>query len=189
MTAYASSTARTVFVGTPNQSVVAPRSLSKSSDDNGPSARMRSSTRPATSAFSARMRDAFLLEVTRNHGSSLGGDERESFVVRLEDLAALVQQVAPGGVVLGHARMQHEVMAPTGNRERIELDRAPAPEDTEHGVWSSLERTRRRERVARHEEATCGLGGDPHAEDAIGWQPRLTRTHCRADVRVGDARD
>ncbi len=70
--------------------------------------------------------------------------------------------------------MQHEVMAPTGNRERIELDRAPAPEDTEHGVRSSLERTRRRERVARHEEATCGLSGDPHAEDAIGDSTRLT---------------
>src|SRR5688500_15993099 len=61
-------------------------------------------------------------------------------------------------------------MVPTGNRERIELDRAPSAEDTEHGVWSSLERTRWRERVARHEETTCGLSSDPHAEDAIGWQ-------------------
>jgi hypothetical protein len=72
LTAYASSTARTVFVGAPNQSVVAPRSLSKSSDDNGPSARTRSSTRAATSAFSARMRDACLLD-TRNHGRSRMG--------------------------------------------------------------------------------------------------------------------
>jgi len=61
-------------------------------------------------------------------------------------------------------------MAPTGNRERIELDRPQSAEDIEHRVWSSLERTRRRERVARHEEATCGLSGDPHAEDAIGAQ-------------------
>ena len=189
MTAYASSTARTVFVGTPNQSVVAPRSRSKSSDDNGPSARIRSSTRPATSAFSARTRDAFRLKVPRNHGKLARRDERESLVVRLEDLAALVEEVAPGGVVVGHARVQHEVVAATGDRERIELDRAESAEDLEHGVRSSLERTRRRERVARDEKATCGLSGDPHAEDAIGWQPGLTRTRCRADVRAGDARD
>ena len=99
-----------------------------------------------------------------------GGDEREPLVVRLEDLAALVEEVAPGGVVLGDARVQHEVVAPAGNRERIELERAQAAEDPEHGVLSSLERTRRRERVTRHEEAACGLGGDPHAEDASGWQ-------------------
>ncbi len=73
MTVYASSTARTVFVGTPNQSVVAPRSFSKSSDDIGPSARMRSSTRPATSAFSARSRGELRLNVARNHGNSLAG--------------------------------------------------------------------------------------------------------------------
>ena len=166
MTAYASSTARTVFVGTPNQSVVAPRSVSKSSDDSGPSARMRSSTRPATSAFSARMRGALLLDYAEPRKLA-HRDERESLVVRLEDLPALVEQVAPGGVVLGHARVQHEVVVPTGNRERIELDRPQPSEDLEHGIWSSLERTRRRERVARHEEATCGLSSDPHAEDAI----------------------
>ena len=130
MTAYASSTARTVFVGTPNQSVVAPRSLSKSSDDNGPSARMRSSTRPAASAFSARMRDAFLLEVTRNHGSSSVETSESPLLYASKISRRSYKQLAPGGVVLGHARMQHEVMAPTGNRERIELDRAPSPEDT-----------------------------------------------------------
>ena len=44
VTVDASSTARTVFVGMPNQSVVAPCARSKSADDSGPSARMRSST-------------------------------------------------------------------------------------------------------------------------------------------------
>ena len=73
MTEYASSTARTVFVGIPNQSVVAPPLRSKSSADSGPSARMRSSTRSATSAFSARTRGAFRLNVPRNHGNSLAG--------------------------------------------------------------------------------------------------------------------
>ena len=53
MAVYASSSARTVLVGTPNQSVVLPRSLSKSSDDSGPSARIRSSTRLPASGFSS----------------------------------------------------------------------------------------------------------------------------------------
>ena len=73
MTAYASSTARTVFVGIPNQSVVAPRSRSKSSADSGPSARILSSTRSATSAFSSRIRAGRPAQVPRNHGNSLDG--------------------------------------------------------------------------------------------------------------------
>ena len=73
MTEYASSTARTAFVGMPNQSVEAAVVRSKSSADSGPSARMRSSTRSATSAFSARTRGALRLSVPRNHGSSLAG--------------------------------------------------------------------------------------------------------------------
>jgi hypothetical protein len=73
VTAYASSTARTVFVGIPNQSVVAPWVRSKSSAESGPSARIRSSTRSATWAFSARSRGEFRLSVPRNHGYSLAG--------------------------------------------------------------------------------------------------------------------
>ena len=170
MTAYASSTARTVFVGTPNQSVVAPRSLSKSSDDSGPSARMRSSYAPGHVCVLGEDAGRVLARGHAEPRKLAARDERESLVVRLEDLAALVEELAPGRVVLGHARVQHEVMAPTGDRKRIELDRARSAEDTEHGVGSSLERTRRRERVARDEEATRGLGSDPHAEDAIGRQ-------------------
>ena len=55
-------------------------------------------------------------------------------------------------------------MGATGDRQRIELDRAEPTEDLEHGVVSSLERTRGSERVARDEKATCGLGSDLHAE-------------------------
>ena len=82
--------------------------------------------------------------------------------MRLEDLAPLVEQVAPGRVVVGHPSMQHEVVGASGDREGIELDRAEPTEDLERAVRSSLERTRRRERVARDEKATCGLSGDPH---------------------------
>ena len=71
MTAYASSTARTTFVGIPNQSTSVPRSRSKSSAESGPSARIRSSTRSATSAFSARTRGGSRYNVVRNHGYSL----------------------------------------------------------------------------------------------------------------------
>jgi len=73
VTAYASSTARTAFVGIPNQSVVGPRSRSKSSEDSGPSARIRSSTRSATSAFSSRTCGAPRLNLARNHRNSLEG--------------------------------------------------------------------------------------------------------------------
>ena len=89
-------------------------------------------------------------------------DEGEALVVRLEDLAPLVEQVAPGGVVVGHARVQDEVVGAAGDRKRIELDRAETTEDLEHRVGPSFERTRRTERVARDEKAACGLTGDPH---------------------------
>src|SRR5437879_5454957 len=138
MTAYASSTARTALVGIPNQSVVGPRSRSKSSADSGPSARIRSSTRSATSAFSARTRGEFRLRIPREPRELAHRDEGESLVVRLEDLAAFVERVAPGGVVVGDPRMQHEIVAPTGNRERVELDRPELAEDLEHGAGATI---------------------------------------------------
>ena len=75
--------------------------------------------------------------------------------------------------------MQHEVVVPTCNRERVELDRAEPAEDLEHGVGSSVERTRRRERVARDEKAARGLSSDPHAEDAIRWRAKSLESHAR----------
>ena len=154
-----------MFVGTPNQSVVAPRSrleVERRQRALGADALEHAPGHVGVLGEGARRAPARHAEPRK----LARRDEREPLVVRLEDLAALVEQVAPGGVVLGHARVQHEVVAPTGNRERIELDRAQSAEDIEHGVWSSLERTRRRERVARDEEATRGLGSDLHAEDA-----------------------
>ena len=66
-------------------------------------------------------------------------DERHSLVVRLEDLAAFVELVAPSGVVVRNARVQHEVVIPPGDRERVELDRAELEEDLEHCTGASLE--------------------------------------------------
>ncbi len=71
MSVYASSSARTVLVGTPNQSVVLPRSRSKSSDDSGPSARIRSSTRSPASGFSSITAGAVDRDRPRNQGNSL----------------------------------------------------------------------------------------------------------------------
>ena len=58
----------------------------------------------------------------------------ETLVVRLEDLPAFVQLVAPNGVVVGDSRMQHQVVAPARDGKRVELDRPEVPEDFQHGV-------------------------------------------------------
>jgi hypothetical protein len=63
--------------------------------------------------------------------------------------------------------MQHEVVAPAGDRERIELDRPELAEDFEHGAGASLERSRRRKEVPGDEEATRGFGTDLHGRDRI----------------------
>ena len=72
--------------------------------------------------------------------------------------------------------MQDEVVGATGNRERIELDRAETTEDLEHGLRPSLERTRGSERVARDEKATCGLGSDSHQRTLIGGPAGFLRS-------------
>ena len=82
----------------------------------------------------------------------------------LDDLAALEKELAPGRVVVAHAGVQDEVVGATGDRERIELNRAETAKDLEHGLGSFLERTRRTECVARDEKAARCLGTDPHAK-------------------------
>ena len=185
--AYASSTARTVFVGIPNQSVVVPRSRSKSSDDSGPSARIFSSTRSATSAFSASVRGALLVDGRAEPGELAGRDEGEALVVRLEDLAAFVQQLAPGGLVVGDPRVQHEVVRAAGNRDRVELDRAEPAEDLEHGIGASLERSRWCEEAPGDEKAARGLSGDLHGQESI--RERRDSTRDPATVSSGASRD
>src|SRR6266542_6546405 len=71
---------------------------------------------------------------------------------------------APGGLVAGDARVQHEVVVPAGDRDRVELDRPELPEDLEHPVEASRERPRGREEVPRDEKATRHLSSD-HLED------------------------
>jgi hypothetical protein len=89
-------------------------------------------------------------ELIRSH-------QRQSLVVRLEDLATLVELVAPRGLVLGDTRVQHEVVAPAGDRDRVELKRPESPEDRTHPVRASGDGPRRREQLPRDEEATCCL--------------------------------
>ena len=145
MYAYASSTARTTFVGAPNQSVNGPLRRSKSSDDSGPSARIRSSTCSATSWVIVE--DALLLAAPRGPEPRVlvRRHEREALVHRLEDLPALVQAVAPGRVVIGNARVQDEVMASARDRNRVELQRAEPREELTHSIAAAGKRPGGRE--------------------------------------------
>jgi hypothetical protein len=67
--------------------------------------------------------------------------------------------------------VQHEVVVPAGDRDRVELDRPELPEDLEHPVEASRERPGRREEVTRDEKPTCRLRSDLHRED-ISSTPR-----------------
>src|SRR5207244_500573 len=110
-------------------------------------------------------------------------DERQRLVGRLEDLTAFVEQVAPGGLVAGDARVQHEVVVPAGYRDRVELDRPELPEDLEHPVEASRERPRRREEVPRDEKATRRLSSDLHLDDtsraSVDRLTKYARRHRR----------
>src|SRR6476620_8497313 len=104
-------------------------------------------------------------------------DKRERFVGRLEDLTAFIEHIAPGGLVAGDARVQHEVVVPAGDRNRAELDRPELPEDLEHPVGAARERPRRREEMARKEKTTCLLSGDLHPQDTSRVTFRLALQH------------
>src|SRR4051794_33895141 len=92
-------------------------------------------------------------------------DERQRLVGRLEDLSAFVEHVAPGGLVVGDTRVQHEVVVAARDRDRIELDRPELSEDLEHAVEASRERPRGREEVPRNEKAARLLSTDLHTQD------------------------
>jgi hypothetical protein len=171
------------LVGIPNQSVVGPRSRSKSSEDSGPSAPIRSRTRLGHLGVLVEDLRRAPAQPRAEPRELARGDEREPLVVRLEDLAALVERVAPVGVVVADARVQHQVVAPAGDRERIELDRPELAEDLEHGVGAFLQRSRRRKEVPGDEEAARGLSGDPHGRTLPQEARDLKRPSNRASTR------
>ena len=88
--------------------------------------------------------------------------ERKTLVVGLEQLAPFVQTLAPGGVVGGDARVEHQVVVAAGHGEWVELDPAEPPEDLKHAVTSTVERTRGREHVPGDEETPCSVSVDVH---------------------------
>jgi hypothetical protein len=55
----------------------------------------------------------------------------------------------------------------TGNRERVELNRAESAEDVEDGIATSLEGSRRSQELPGNEKTPCLLSRDPHRQDAI----------------------
>jgi hypothetical protein len=67
--------------------------------------------------------------------------------------------------------VQHEVVVPAGDRDRVELDRPELPDDLEHPVEASRERPRGREKVPRDDKATRRLSSDLHLEDASRESP------------------
>ena len=99
-------------------------------------------------------------------GEVAGEDERKPLVVRLEQLAPLVERVAPGGVVAGDPRVEHQIVVAPRDRQRVELDRTEPTEDLEHPVGATLDRTRGREQLPGDEEPPCGVGGNVHGRDA-----------------------
>jgi hypothetical protein len=85
--------------------------------------------------------------------------EAETLVVRLEQLAPCVEKLlATGWVVVGNASVEHEVVVPAGDGERVELDQTEPAEDLEHRIGASFERARGGEEVACDQEASRGLG-------------------------------
>jgi hypothetical protein len=58
--------------------------------------------------------------------------------------------------------VQHEVVIPAGDRDRVDLDRTESPKDLEHAARPARERARRREEVPRDEETTRRFGADDH---------------------------
>jgi hypothetical protein len=61
--------------------------------------------------------------------------------------------------------VQHEVVVPAGDRDRVELDRPERAKDLHHGFGTSRERPRGREEVPRQEKATRRLGTYLHLHD------------------------
>ena len=119
-------------------------------------------------------------------------DEGQRLVGRLEDLTAFVEDVAPCGLVAGDARVQHEVVVPAGDGDRIELDRTELAKDLQHGFRASRKRPRRREEVSCYEKPTRRLSSHLHLDDANpGKRPmdplrRLLEERALAADRTGE---
>ena len=104
-------------------------------------------------------------------------DERQRLIGRLEDLTAFVEQIAPGGLVAGDSRVQHEVVVPAGDRDRVELDRPELPDDLDYPAGASRDRACGREKMPRDKEATRRPSSDFHPEDTsrTAWRAPRSR--------------
>src|SRR5580658_10092733 len=58
--------------------------------------------------------------------------------------------------------MQHQVVVPAGDRDRVELNRPEPPEDLHHPIQASRDRPRRRQEVPRHQKPPRRLSTDLH---------------------------
>jgi hypothetical protein len=107
-----------------------------------------------------------LAEDAAEPGELVDRYERQPLVVGLEDLASVVQLVAPRRVVVCNASVQDEVVRAARDRDRVVLNRAQPPDDLHDGFRAAGKRARRREKVPRDEKAARLVGGDLHSRDA-----------------------
>src|SRR4029079_9276960 len=91
--------------------------------------------------------------------------ERQRLVRRLEDLASFIELVAPGRVVARNTSVQHQVMIPAGDRDRVELDRPESTDHLEHAFGAARYRSGGCEEVPRDEKATGRVSSHFHEED------------------------
>ena len=91
----------------------------------------------------------------------LDGQQREAFVVRLEQPAVPVQQpIGPLAPVARDARQKHQVVVTACHLEWVELDRSEPLEDRHDARRLCRQRTRWIKQVTADEEASGGLAGD-----------------------------
>ena len=174
MTVNASSTARTAFSGIPNQFFVAPGlalEIARGQRPFGADPLQDALGHRGVVCEGRRVEPPALAAPVRTEPGELARrDERQRLVRRLEDVAALVELVAPGRLVAGDACVQHEIVIPAGDRDRVELDRPELPEDREDRVRAALERARRREELPGDEKAARVLFADLHRADATATE-------------------
>ena len=82
-------------------------------------------------------------------------------------VAPLVEKVAPGRVVAGDARVEHQIVVAARDRQWVELDRAEPAKYLQDRLHATRKRPRRSEEVPGHEESTRALARDLHEGDAI----------------------
>jgi hypothetical protein len=105
----------------------------------------------------------------------LGGrDDREHLVERLEQDSLLVEErLGPLPAIASDPGVQHEIVIPAGDVDRVELDRAESIEHAHHARRFGRQQPRRGKQVVEREIAPRNVARE------------LDRDGCAATQRVG----